>query len=616
MSHKAAACVLAEDFPVDEVSYNRRYGIPVAERIFVSHGNHLSEFHPSRKLSSGAITSRAGFMAVNRRSLAVSITILAIIFAVLTLWSNPAPAASTCTAGRNAAGETVYYCGVWLPAGGIPVYAGTAPGSAIIDHLRTGGSANWFYCSKTGATATASGYSSTSWARTIGDDHGAQGYVPAVYFSGAEDYWAGLPACGGGGAPGVAKCNAAISKNGGTVFYCPIWTPSGGVPVYSGTSTSSPIVDYLHTAGSGNWFYCKQSGGTASAGGYTSTNWAKTIGDDHGATGYVPAVYFSGSQDYWYGMANCGSPAPPPADGTCTLGRLPSGAAVYYCPVWVPSGGVPVYGSTSTTSGVVDRLHTGGSSNWFYCSVTGSTATVGGYSSSSWAKTVGDDHGATGYVPAVYFTGAQNYWPSLPKCGSDTTNPPPPPSDGGGITSGTACGIWYSNVPTLTLKLMQNMCRVTEPSDPLYQYRIYAWNGGHVAKPGPSRGSCDPGNGAPNDCNVIGFDCSGLVRYAYYLTTGIDALNGYTWDQWSLALSLPHKAVVRGAAVEGNSTSIASYLTSLKPGDLLLYGRNAGQHVAVYMGNGQQMNAYESGTADDVTAVNPNAIFWGAVRFW
>ena len=32
---------------------------------------------------------------------------------------------------------------------------------------------------------------------------------------------------------------------------------------------------------------------------------------------------------------------------------------------------------------------------------------------------------------------------------------------------------------------------------------------------GPSRGVCDPGNGAPNDCFVIGYDCSGLAMYAW-----------------------------------------------------------------------------------------------------
>ena len=39
------------------------------------------------------------------------------------------------------------------------------------------------------------------------------------------------------------------------------------------------------------------------------------------------------------------------------------------------------------------------------------TASVSGYTSSDWARTVGDDNGATGYVPAVYFSGAENYWP-------------------------------------------------------------------------------------------------------------------------------------------------------------------------------------------------------------
>lgn len=552
-----------------------------------------------------------------RRATTAAISAISVILTLIGLVgisSSPASASDACTSGHNAAGQAVYYCGVWLPSGGVPVYASTSQGSTVIDHLHTGGTANWFFCSQSGGTATASGYTSTSWARTIGDDHGATGYVPAVYFSGAENYWYGLPACS---TPSGTKCSAGSNNSGTSVFYCPIWVPSGGVPVYSSTSSTATVVDHLHVGGDANWFYCQQNGGSASAGGYTSSNWAKTVGDDNGATGWVPAVYFSGAQNYWYGMDACTAPPPPPTGG-CNAGHNGSGATVYYCPVWVPSGGVPIYSSTSQSSTVVDHLHTGGSANWFYCKVSGSTATVSGYSSSSWAKTVGDDAGATGWVPAVYFTGAQNYWPGLPACGTGTGNPPPPPppSNGGSLTSGSACGIAFSSLPNLTLKLIQNACRVTVPSDSMYQYSIYAWNGGHGANPGPTYGSCDANNGAPNDCHVDGFDCSGLVRWAYYQTTGVDALDGYTWGQWPDALSLPHKAVIDGGAHSGNSTNVNSYLSQLQPGDVLWYGNNANQHVAIYVGNGKQMNAYQSGTHDGVTSVTTGDVFWGAVRFW
>lgn len=545
---------------------------------------------------------------------------LLVVFAAMSLIagmlvSSPAAhAAGTCTSGTNPSGQTVYYCGVWVPSGGIPVYAGTSPGSAVVDHLNTGGSANWFFCQESGATDSTDGYSSSDWARTIGDDNGATGYVPAVYFSGSANSWTGLPSCGGSTGAGGTTCTPGTSASGASVFYCPVWVPSGGVPIYASTSTSSAVVDHLHQGGDVNWFECQVNGGTASASGYTSSNWAKTVGDDNGATGYVPAVYFAGSANTWAGVSPCGTSPAPPSDGSCTQGTNPSGQTVYYCPIWLPSGGVPVYSTTSTSSTVVGTLSTGGAANWFYCRVNGGTATSSGYSSSNWAYTLADNN-AKGYVPAIYFTGSENYWPGLPQCGSTPAPPTPPPSNGGNPSSGSACGMSYSGIPNLTLKLIENMCAITVPSNPIYQYRIYSWDGGHGATPGPTYGSCSPANGAPNDCHVDGFDCSGLVRYAYYETTGSDALDGYTWEQWTQALALAHKAVVSAAAA-GGSSDVANYESQLKPGDILWYGNNADEHVAVYLGDGKQMNAYQSGDPDGVTNVDTDLTFWGAIQMW
>ncbi len=552
-----------------------------------------------------------------KRILSIALGVAALMCTMLVGWASPASASDGCTAGHSASGEAVYYCSVWLPSGGVPIYAGTSTGSTVVDHLHTGGTANWFYCSVSGGTASASGYTSTSWARTIGDDHGTQGYVPAVYFGGAENYWLGLPACGGSTGSGGANCTAGVNSAGTNVGYCPIWTPSGGAPVYSTTSTSSTVVDHLHTAGDGNWFYCQQNGGTATASGYTSSNWAKTIGDDHGATGWVPAVYFAGSQNTWHNLGACSTPAPPPADGSCTASTNSSGQGVYYCPVRLPSGGVPIYSSTSTSSSVVDHLLTGGTANWFYCSVSGSTATVGGYSSSSWAKTIGDQHGATGYVPAVYFTGTQNYWPGLTKCSGSTNAPPPPPPVSGGTTSSGSLtchgySVPYTSLPARTITLLTKACGLSG---------TYSWDGGHVSTPGPSYGHYDGSDPASlNDGNVKGMDCSGFVRYAYYLTTGNDALDGYTWQQWTLANSMPHKSLFSTSSSwsyngSWHGPSAVSYESSLKPGDIIWYGHEANEHVAIYIGGGRQVNAFESGQPYGVTNLE-SSDFWGSVRLW
>jgi cell wall-associated NlpC family hydrolase len=531
-----------------------------------------------------------------------------VLLGTVILGGLPASASDACTQGTNAAGQVVYHCGVWVPAGGVPVYADTSPGSAVIDHLDSGGTANWFYCHQTGASSSAAGATSADWAQTVGDDHGATGYVPAVYFSGAENYWPGLPPCGGWPAPGGGTCTGGSSHSGQAVFYCPVWLPAGGVPIYASTSTSSAIVDHLYTGGDVNWFYCQTGGSTATVDGNSSSNWARTVGDSSGATGYVPAVYFTGAADYWPVMTACGGATPPPpTGGTCTSGTNGSGQSVYYCPVWVPGGGVPVYASTSTSSAVVDHLYTGGSANWFYCQASGSTATASGYSSSNWAKTVGDSSGATGYVPAVYFTGAQDYWPGMAACGAGSTPPPPPPTTGGGVTSGSACGRSFSGIQARTLAMMASACG--------QENYIYAWDGGHASTPGATYGTCSPQNGAPNDCNVIGFDCSGLVRYAYYQATGVDALDGYTWGQWTEALALHPAAVVDGANTGGTS-NVANVESQLRPGDIIFYGANAGEHVAIYLGGGVQINAYESGYHIGVTGVDTDLVFWGAVRPW
>ncbi len=69
-----------------------------------------------------------------------------------------------------------------------------------------------------------------------------------------------------------------------------------------------------------------------------------------------------------------------------------------------------------------------------------------------------------------------------------------------------------------------------------------------------------------------GFDCSGLVQFAYA----------------KLGIKLP-----RTAAQQGQSGRSVSY-ANLKPGDLLV--ANSGDHVVMYAGNGQVVQAPHTGT--------------------
>jgi cell wall-associated NlpC family hydrolase len=115
----------------------------------------------------------------------------------------------------------------------------------------------------------------------------------------------------------------------------------------------------------------------------------------------------------------------------------------------------------------------------------------------------------------------------------------------------------------------------------------YAWGGGGTRGPGPG---LDPDEG------VVGFDCSGLTQYAY---------------------------AQAGISIPRNSRSQYSDLPKvsagdLQPGDLVFWASNPANpstihHVAIYLGNGQIVQAPESG---DVVKVS--SMWWagyaGAVR--
>ena len=96
----------------------------------------------------------------------------------------------------------------------------------------------------------------------------------------------------------------------------------------------------------------------------------------------------------------------------------------------------------------------------------------------------------------------------------------------------------------------------------------YSWGGGTLN--GPSKG-IDSG------ANIVGFDCSGLVRYAF---AGVGVLiPRFSGDQWKSGRHIQPAQARRG--------------------DLLFYGPGGGQHVTIYLGNGQMLEA--SGSAGKVT---------------
>jgi cell wall-associated NlpC family hydrolase len=88
----------------------------------------------------------------------------------------------------------------------------------------------------------------------------------------------------------------------------------------------------------------------------------------------------------------------------------------------------------------------------------------------------------------------------------------------------------------------------------------YAWGGG--TPNGPSRG-------VDSGADTVGFDCSGLTRYSF---AGVGVLiPRFSGDQYNAGRHIPPSQAKRG--------------------DLIFYGPGGGQHVTIYLGNGQMLEA-------------------------
>ena len=111
----------------------------------------------------------------------------------------------------------------------------------------------------------------------------------------------------------------------------------------------------------------------------------------------------------------------------------------------------------------------------------------------------------------------------------------------------------------------------------------YSWGGGNAA--GKSTG-IDSGAG------TVGFDCSGLTLYAF-AGVGIK-LDHYTGSQYNAGRKIPSAQARRG--------------------DLLFWGPNASQHVAIYLGDGQMLEAPYTGSVVKVSPVRTSGMTPYATR--
>lgn len=119
----------------------------------------------------------------------------------------------------------------------------------------------------------------------------------------------------------------------------------------------------------------------------------------------------------------------------------------------------------------------------------------------------------------------------------------------------------------------------------------YSWGGGNYY--GPTVGIRDGGVADQyGDYAHAGFDCSGLVLYAFYIA----------------GFKLPHYT---GAQYQSGTQYPAS---QMKRGDLIFYGPNASQHVAIYLGNDQMIEAPESGSVVKISPVRYGGMTPNVVR--
>lgn len=111
----------------------------------------------------------------------------------------------------------------------------------------------------------------------------------------------------------------------------------------------------------------------------------------------------------------------------------------------------------------------------------------------------------------------------------------------------------------------------------------YSWGGGNAS--GPSRG-IDSGAG------TVGFDCSGLMLYMF-AGAGIK-LDHYSGSQYNAGRKVPSSQMRRG--------------------DMIFYGPGGSQHVAMYLGNNQMLEAPYTGSVVKISPVRTSGMTPHVVR--
>ncbi|MGI9163911.1 MAG: NlpC/P60 family peptidoglycan endopeptidase RipA [Mycobacterium sp.] len=143
-----------------------------------------------------------------------------------------------------------------------------------------------------------------------------------------------------------------------------------------------------------------------------------------------------------------------------------------------------------------------------------------------------------------------------------------------GITNGGGIPMVYGN-QAIEYVIKRGQSQIGVP---------YSWGGGTAA--GPSYG-IDEGSG------TMGFDCSGLVLYAF-AGAGIK-LPHYSGSQYQMGRQIPSSQMRRG--------------------DVIFYGPGGSQHVALYLGNNQMLEAPYTGATVRIAPVRTGGMTPFVVRY-
>jgi peptidoglycan DL-endopeptidase RipA len=112
----------------------------------------------------------------------------------------------------------------------------------------------------------------------------------------------------------------------------------------------------------------------------------------------------------------------------------------------------------------------------------------------------------------------------------------------------------------------------------------YSWGGGNAA--GPS-------HGIDSGASITGFDCSGLVLYSF-AGVGIK-LPHYSGSQYNLGRKIP--------------------TSQMRRGDVIFYGPGGSQHVTIYLGEGQMLEAPDIGLKVRVAPVRTGGMTPFVIRY-